>query len=116
MVPLIGESRTIVRYGLTVLNKTRNLGLRKLLIVSGMADEQGNPKRGTYDARTIGFQIAPRINAAGRMDHANVAFALLMAETEEEALALALQLNQNNIDRQKLTEQLINQALWRECR
>jgi single-stranded-DNA-specific exonuclease len=110
MVPLIGESRTIVRYGLTVLNKTRNLGLRKLLIVSGMADEQGNPKRGTYDARTIGFQIAPRINAAGRMDHANVAFALLMAETEEEALALALQLNQNNIDRQKLTEQLINQA------
>lgn len=110
MVPLIGESRTLVRYGLTVLNKTRNLGLQKLLTIAGLADENGKPKRGNYDTHTIGFQIAPRINAAGRMDHANVAFALLMAETEEEAQQLAAQLNQNNIDRQKLTEQLISQA------
>lgn len=110
MVPLLGESRTIVRYGLTVLNKTRNLGLKKLLITAGLADENGKPKRGSYDTHTIGFQIAPRINAAGRMDHANVAFALLMAETEEEATRLAIQLNQNNIDRQKLTDQLLNQA------
>jgi single-stranded-DNA-specific exonuclease len=76
MVPLVGESRALVYYGLKVLNKTHNKGLRKLLIEAGLADEFGKPKKGSYDARTIGFQIAPRINAAGRMDHANVAFAL----------------------------------------
>ncbi|MBI5729458.1 MAG: single-stranded-DNA-specific exonuclease RecJ [Candidatus Magasanikbacteria bacterium] len=109
MVPLVGESRTLVRYGLTVLNKTRNIGLKKLLIVAGLIDENGKPKR-TFDTTTIGFQIAPRINAAGRMDHANVAFALLMAETEEEATALATQLNKNNTDRQKLTDQIMAEA------
>ncbi len=110
MVPLLGESRTLVRYGLTVLNKTRNVGLQQLLIHTGLADETGRPKRGNYDARTIGFKIAPRINAAGRMDHANVAFNLLMADSEAEAANLAAQLNQNNADRQKLTEELLNQA------
>ncbi|MEK7160758.1 MAG: DHH family phosphoesterase, partial [Patescibacteria group bacterium] len=102
MVPLVGESRTLVRYGLTVLNKTKNLGLKKLLIEAGLADENGKPKK-NYDTHTIGFQIAPRINAAGRMDHANVAFALLMAEDNGEAENLAKQLNKNNVDRQKLT-------------
>ncbi len=110
MVPLIGESRTLVRYGLTVLNKTKNLGLRKLLSGAGIADEQGRAKKSAFDARTIGFQIAPRINAAGRMDHANVALALLTAATEQEAEDLAAQLQQNNTDRQKLTEQLVKQA------
>ncbi len=110
MVPLLGESRTLVRYGLTVLNKTRNFGLQQLLITTGLADENGHPKRGSYDARTIGFKIAPRINAAGRMDHANVAFALLMSENQVQAASLAAQLEQNNTDRQKLTEKLVNDA------
>ena len=111
MVPLVGESRTLARYGLTVLNKTRNAGLRQLLITAGVADENGKPKRGSYDAETVSFQIVPRLNAAGRMDHANTAFALLMAQSDEEAKKLALQLNKNNTDRQKLTEQLVNQAI-----
>jgi single-stranded-DNA-specific exonuclease len=109
MVPLIGESRTLVRYGLTVLNKTRNLGLRALLQTASLLDENGKPKR-TFDTETISFQVAPRINAAGRMDHANVAFALLMAETAEEAKNFAQQLQKNNTDRQKLTEKLVNEA------
>lgn len=109
MVPLVGESRTLVRYGLTVLNKTRNLGLKKLLIKSGLIDEAGKAKK-NFTTQTISFQIAPRINAAGRMDHANVAFALLMSETETEAEELAEKLNQNNIDRQKLTEKLVREA------
>ncbi len=109
MVPLIGESRTLVRYGLTVLNKTRNLGLRQLLISSGLFDETGKAKR-VFDTKTISFQIAPRINAAGRMDHANVSFALLMADTKEEAIDLAAKLQKNNINRQKITEQLLAQA------
>lgn len=111
MVPLLGESRTITRYGLTVLNKTKNLGLRKLMFVAGLTDENGQMKRGEIDAGAVGFQIVPRINAAGRMDHANVAFALLMSEDEHEAENLAWALNQNNLDRQKLTENLVAQAI-----
>lgn len=109
MVPLVGESRAIVRFGLMVLNKTHNLGLQKLFRQIGLVDETGKQKR-VFDTQTIGFQIAPRINAAGRMDHANVAFALLMAETEEAATSLAAQLDQNNVDRQKLTDQLVAEA------
>ncbi|OGH93216.1 MAG: single-stranded-DNA-specific exonuclease RecJ [Candidatus Magasanikbacteria bacterium RIFOXYD1_FULL_40_23] len=110
MVPLLGESRTLTRYGLTVINKTRNIGLKKLLIVAGMADENGNSKRGVYDSYNMSFQIIPRINAAGRMDHANFAFALLMATDEKEAEDLAAQLNKNNTDRQKITEQYVSEA------
>ena len=111
MVPLVGESRTIARYGLTVLNKTRNLGLQKMLQVAGIADEDGKSKRGTYTAQTIGFQIAPRINAAGRMDHANIAVNLLMCEDPAEATRLAEQLNQNNSDRQQLTDRLFTESV-----
>lgn len=111
MVPLLGESRTLTRYGLTVLNKTKNLGLKKLMFVAGILDEHDQLKRGQIDAGTVGFQIVPRINAAGRMDHANVAFALLMAPDEHEAENLAWALNQNNLDRQKLTENLVGQAI-----
>ncbi|MCX6782094.1 MAG: single-stranded-DNA-specific exonuclease RecJ [Candidatus Magasanikbacteria bacterium] len=111
MVPLVGESRTLTRYGLTVLNKTKNIGLRELLIASSLADENGRSKKGSYTSETVSFQIVPRLNAAGRMDHANTALALLMAEKNEEALALALQLNKNNTDRQKLTEQMVEQAI-----
>lgn len=110
MVPLVGESRTITKYGLTVINKTRNLGLKKLLIVAGLADEKGQPKHGAYDSYSMSFQIVPRLNAAGRMDHANTAFALLMAQDEQEAETLAAQLDQNNVDRRKLTEQYVSEA------
>lgn len=111
MVPLLGESRTLTRYGLTVINKTKNIGLRKLMFVAGILDENGQPKKGIINAGTVGFQIVPRINAAGRMDHANVAFELLMCEDENEAETLAWALNQNNLDRQKLTENLVAQAI-----
>jgi single-stranded-DNA-specific exonuclease len=110
MVPLLGESRTLTRYGLTVINKTKNIGLKKLLTVSGLADENGNSKRGAYTAYNLSFQVIPRINAAGRMDHANAAFALLMAADETEAADLAAQLNKNNTDRQKITEQYVAEA------
>jgi single-stranded-DNA-specific exonuclease len=110
MVPLLGESRTITKYGLTVINKTKNVGLKKLLIVSGLANENGQPKRGAYDSYAMSFQIVPRLNAAGRMDHANTAFALLMAQDEKDAENLAAQLEKNNVDRRKLTDQYVNEA------
>ena len=110
MIPLQGESRTLVRYGLIVLNKTQNIGLKKLLCVAGLMEENGKLKRklSTYN---IGFQIVPRINAAGRMDHANTAYALLMAENKDEACELATKLDQNNIDRKKITSQIVNEAI-----
>jgi len=110
MVPLLGESRTLTKYGLIVLNKTKRIGLQKLLLEARLIEEDGTTK---YDlsADTIGFQIAPRINAAGRMNHANVAYNLMMTENPEEATELAHDLDKNNQDRQKVTEDLVKEAV-----
>ena len=110
MVPLVGESRTLCKYGLVVLNKTKRIGLQKLLIEAKMMEENGYKKR-KLDTYSVGFQIAPRINAAGRMNHANVAYNLLISEDETEAKRLATELNQNNLDRQKLTEDLFTKSI-----
>lgn len=93
--PLTGENRVIVRYGLVVLGKTRRLGLQKLYAAAGIAPERITPG-------TIGFQIAPRINASGRIDHASVALRLLRTADAEEAAQLADRLNTTNIERQQL--------------
>lgn len=110
MVPLLGESRTLTKYGLVVLNKTKRIGLQKLLLEARLIQES-NDKKPVLDSENIGFQIAPRINAAGRMDHANTAYELLMATEPEAAAELAFQLDQNNQDRQKLTENLVKQVV-----
>ncbi len=109
MVPLVGESRTLTKYGLIVLNKTRRTGLQKLLLEARLMDEDGSMKR-ELDAQTISFRIAPRINAAGRMDHANVAYELLVAQNPTDAVDLAFRLDQNNSDRQKDTEELVKKG------
>ncbi|MDO8509529.1 MAG: single-stranded-DNA-specific exonuclease RecJ [bacterium] len=110
MVPLTGESRTITKYGLTVLNKTKNIGLQKLFQVAKIWDETNAPKHGEIDSETVAFKLVPRINAAGRMAHANVALELLLADNGFDAINLADRLNQNNLERQKLTEQLLDEA------
>ena len=107
MVPLLGENRTLLKYGLIVLRKTQRLGLQKLL-------EVANVDLDKIDARTIGFAIGPRINAAGRMDHANLAYYLLTETDPEKAETLANDLNQSNLDRQRLTEQTVRQAKEQE--
>lgn len=112
MVPLLGESRTLTRYGLTVINKTKNIGLKKIFKYAGLLDENEKIKNtGGLSSENISYQIVPRLNAAGRMDHANSAFALLSTSNEEEADILAAQLNKNNIDRQKLTEKIVAEAI-----
>ncbi len=110
MVPLIGESRTLTKYGLIVLNKTKRIGLQKLLLEAKLVDQDGTMKKKLTE-ETISFQIAPRINAAGRMDHANVAYNLMVAESATDAIDLAYKLDQNNIERKKLTEQLTKEAI-----
>ena len=112
MVPLLGESRTLTRYGLTVINKTKNFGLKKLFKYAGLLDENNKLKNASgLGSENISYQIVPRLNAAGRMDHANSAFALLSTNDEQEADVLAAQLNKNNVDRQKLTEKIVSEAL-----
>ena len=103
MVPLLGESRTLTNFGLRVLNKTTRPGLIKLYGTAGIVP-------GAVTTQTIGFQIAPRINAAGRMDHANAAVALLNATDPNEAEALAIALNNTNSERQRATKTLTDQV------
>jgi single-stranded-DNA-specific exonuclease len=110
MVPLIGESRTLTKFGLIVLNKTKRIGLQKLLLEARIMEADGSMKN-EIDADTIGFRIAPRINAAGRMEHANVAYKLLVEEKPNDAIDLAYRLDQNNTERQQMTETLVDEAL-----
>lgn len=109
MVPLIGESRTLTKYGLIVLKKTRRIGLQKLYKEAGIMHEDGSWKR-EIDAGTIGFQIAPRINAAGRLDHSNVAYELMTTTDPIKATDMAYQLEVNNTDRKKLVETMLEVA------
>ncbi len=87
---LTGENRRLCYYGLMVLEKTRRPGLRELMSSAGV-------NRLTGDA--IGFQIGPRLNAAGRMDTAEKALALLMAQKRTQAAGLARDLERLNIER-----------------
>lgn len=93
VVPLIGENRVYANFGLFVLRKTKNLGLNELIKHSGL-------KQSEISAYTVGFQIAPRINAPGRIDHATKSYELLITEDEDEARELAIWLNKKNEDRQ----------------
>jgi single-stranded-DNA-specific exonuclease len=104
--PLVGENRTLVKYGLIVLNKTSRLGLRKLIEDAGY-ELDGKTKLSTFN---IGYQISPRINAAGRMDHATVAFEMLMADEPGEAEKLVINLADTNRQRQKETEDIYKDA------
>lgn len=103
VVPLVGENRTLAKYGLVVLNKTRNIGLKNLV-------KNCRFRNGLIDSTGIAFRIAPRINAAGRMDHASVAYELLMTSSEDEAIALASKLEGNNQKRQQDMEKMRKQS------
>lgn len=101
MVSLLGENRTLVTYGLVVLNKTRRLGLQVLIKEIGIT--------GVITSQHLGFQLGPRLNAAGRINHANVVYKLLTTNSKKEATMLAQELNRSNQERQKLTDQIINE-------
>jgi len=92
------ENRALVRRGLAIMNTGRRTGLRALAEVSGL-------KLGTLVASNIGYTLGPRINAAGRLDSAMLAYELLVTDDENRAAELALQLQQLNVTRQELTRQ-----------
>ena len=103
LVPLVGENRALAKYGLLVLGKTRRPGLRAIFASSRLPLSAKTPP----DTSQISFQIAPRLNAAGRMDHANVSFALLTSEKKAEAKKIAEDLGQKNSRRQRLTDKIV---------
>ena len=94
LVPLIGENRILVTAGLEKLNTTQRAGIVALKEVA-----QSPEKLGTHD---VGFQLAPRLNASGRMETAEESLHLLLAETLDEALPLAQNLDARNRERQKI--------------
>ena len=104
-VPLLEENRTMVKFGLIVLSKTKRPGLLELFQVARLDINENN----IPDAHNISFQIAPRINAAGRMDHANTAFNLLRESDRVKARSLALELEGNNQARQKETGRIVEE-------
>ncbi len=110
-VPLLGENRTLLSYGLIVLGKTKNIGLKELLNQASLKSARVNgAQKQKIGTEIISFQLAPRINAAGRLDHANTSFELLNTEITKEARGLAESLELLNSQRQKMTEKIIEEA------
>ena len=102
VVPLRGENRWIVHQGLRALDGTERPGLRALL--------KSQRRYGPVDTETIGFQLAPKINAAGRLDDASLALSMLTERNSERARDLAAQLDQLNDERRRLTTDAMDMA------
>jgi single-stranded-DNA-specific exonuclease len=100
LAALKGENHTLVRLGLQKLNTTTKPGLRALI-------QQANLQQGRIRERDIAYGLSPRINAAGRMEHASIAFELLTTDDEARAGEIAGQLEQINQSRQQQTEELM---------
>jgi len=102
MMPMVGENRALVRYGLFVLAQTKRPGLRELCKVARIEPTFDSADLSTnLNEITIGFMLGPRINAASRMAHAGLAYDLLMAPDARSARAYALELEENNLRRKK---------------
>ncbi len=102
---LMGENRILVKFGLKVLQKTKWMGLRQL-----MENAEIDLTKTAPDSQTLGFTIAPRINAAGRLEHADVALALLTTQDFAEAITLANRLEEINRRRRDLTNRIVSEA------
>ena len=106
VVPLTGENRILVRHGLKMLADSRWVGVRALVETAGLG---GKPLRAGH----VGFILAPRLNAAGRIGDANDGLRLLLTEDSREAAALARALETLNARRQALDQQILDDAIER---
>lgn len=103
LVPLTGENRILVSAGLERLNSTKRPGLVALKKVA-----QATETVGTYE---VGFQLAPRLNAAGRLETANESLDLLLARDEAEAMPIAQALDSRNRERQKIERSIVDEVI-----
>lgn len=103
VVPLIGENRVIVEAGLRKMNDAPNLGIAALIDVAGLNDKK-------ITAGHIGFTLAPRLNAAGRVTHATRAVELLTTADPDTAQAVAEELQATNMERQAIERSIHEEA------
>lgn len=103
IVPLVGENRELVRRGLKAMETTQLVGLRALIKASGCPQEN-------IVADNIGFGLAPRLNAVGRLEHAQLAVELLVTQDAAKAEAIAEKLNKENSLRQEICRQIMEEA------
>jgi single-stranded-DNA-specific exonuclease len=103
IVPMTGENRVLCFLGLKKINTDPNHGIRALMILSGLATPAS--------ITSLVFMIAPRINAAGRMDDARKAVQMFVAEDYEEALSYARLLHADNLDRRETDASITEEAL-----
>ena len=103
MVSITDENRIFVKQGLELINEDPRIGLKMLLELSGIDTK--------IDEQTVGFYIAPKLNSIGRMDSAKLGLTFLMAEEPVTARALAEQIEQYNIQRKKITEDIVKDVI-----
>src|SRR5436189_347906 len=103
IVPMTGENRVLAYYGLKKANENPNPGIKALSVLSGLKKE--------LLIQNLVFMIAPRVNAAGRMDDATKAVQMFIAETYEEAISFAEQLHSDNTDRKEADSSITQSAL-----
>ena len=115
VMPIVGENRTLVKYGLGVLAQTKWIGLQELMKISKVTPEitqnslNGEAPLTNLDTYTLGFVLGPRLNAASRMDHARRALNLLISQDKKEAKELSKGINEQNSLRQKLTDKVVRE-------
>ena len=103
MVSITDENRIFVKQGLGLINEDPRIGLKMLLELSGIDTK--------IDEQTVGFYIAPKLNSIGRMDSAKLGLTFLMAEDPVTARALAEQIEQYNIERKQVTEDIVKDVI-----
>lgn len=104
VVELQGENRNIVKLGLQLLDKSNNLGIKTLL-------QCAKCNYSNLTVRDVGFVIAPRLNAAGRLSTAQYGVELLLASTKDRALEIANYLEKLNLQRRQLDQDVFNQSI-----
>ena len=105
-MPLVGENRVLVKYGLIVLAKTRRTGYQELIATGNIAITEDK----IPSAYTIAFQIAPRINAAGRMSHAKHAYALMREQKNDVAKKLSEDIEKQNVQRRQIVDKITREV------
>ncbi|HOJ77318.1 MAG TPA: single-stranded-DNA-specific exonuclease RecJ [Bacillota bacterium] len=103
IVPLLGENRVLVKYGLQQINSTKNIGLQALIQTAGLKGREINSGH-------IGFILAPRINAAGRMGNPSIGVKLFINNNIGQALELARELDKENQNRQEIENAVLLEA------
>lgn len=103
MVSLTDENRIMVKYGLSLLQRTERIGLQELMQIAGI---EGT----SLTEETVGFQLAPRLNALGRLDDPNPALDLLTTFDDQEAHEIALMVDDFNLQRKEIVQTIYDQA------